>query len=526
MDPRRERALALKEASDVRLPRLKYWSYDACAAHAPTPKPDCEFRACGGELFAHQRVGVMWLYLCKKGLLGDLPGLGKTGQTLFLTALLKERGELTDRMVVICQTPSALQWFAEAQRWTPKLQTEVIYAGMTKAARVERYVKNWDLLIIGWHMVLKDWQMLERFGVKNWAIDDVDPLLNHDTKAHQRIVNLTQDAERVVVMHGTSIQTKLQQLHAALLPAGGFETFGTLGQFEARYVRKEYSREITRSGRVFTREITTGYRHGEELKKKLSPLVLRRTYDDLTDLRMPTLMPPETVWLDLHQPQRERYTELQAGVIRLKRDEGETIKHAAALARVSYGQAICSGLPAIGDPDSKFGSVKLDWVMQQVTGPWEDRKVVCFIKNIGLVKAAQQRLTNAAIGFATVWGQDASAKSRDSEIGRFWTDPNCRVLLGTSSIERSLNLQVANILVNVDTLYNPSRMQQLAGRVRRAGSAHQHVWVFTLLTRDTQEERLMPVLERRQAVADYVWSDTNDLFQPLSPIELLSLISP
>jgi SNF2 family DNA or RNA helicase len=530
-DLRSQRAEAVKRAADITLPRLKYWNDSPCAMHEE-PKVDCEYRACGGELFSHQRIGVMWLYIRKSGLLADLPGVGKTNQVLGLAALLKQRGELSKRMLIVCQTPAVLQWYAEAQRWVPKLRTDAVYTGLTRKQRIAKYVQDWDLMVIGYHMLLQDWKMLEKFEVGCLVIDDVDPLLNHDTKTHQTLVSLSQNADRCIVMNATSIQTKLEQVHAALLPAGGFDVFGSLTQFQNRYNRTERIREMTKSGRVYTKETLTGYKNGEELRRKLGPMYLRRKYEDLTDIRMPTLMPPEHVWLELHPEQKKRYAELQQGVLRLKTEEGEKVKHAVALAKVTYGQQICAGLPALKSESGHYeldgpqASVKLDWLMQQMQGPWADRKVVAFIKNIGLVAAAEQRLNNVGIGSAKIWGQDANAQRRAAEIQRFWKDPNCRILLGTSAIERSLNLQNANILVNVDTILNPARMAQLAGRIRRAGSSHAHIWVFNLFCRDTQEERYLEVLQRRQAMADYTWGEQSELYDSLSPLELLSLITP
>jgi SNF2 family DNA or RNA helicase len=524
-DLRTARAQSIKGARDINLPSLKFWNYDACAAH-PEPRVDCEYRACGGELFAHQRVGVMWLYVRQSGLLADLPGVGKTNQVLGLAALLKERGELTNRMLIVCQTPAVLQWLAEAQRWVPKLRSDAVYTGLTKKHRINKYVQDWDLMVVGYHMLLQDWKMLEKFEVGCLVIDDVDPLLNHETKTHQTLVRLAQNAERCVVLNATSIQTKLEQVHAALLPAGGFDVFGSLSQFERRYVRKELSREMTRSGRVYTREVITGYKNGEELRQKLGPLYLRRKYEDLTDIRMPTLMPPQHVWLELHPEQRKKYAELQQGVLRLKTEEGEKLRHAQALAKVTYGQQICAGLPALGEADGPQASVKLDWLLHQTQHSWADRKVVAFIKNLDLVAAAEQRFAAVGIETAKIWGRHANAQHRAAEIQRFWKDPKCRVLLGTSAIERSLNLQNANILVNVDTILNPARMHQLAGRIRRAGSAHSHIWVFNLFCRDTQEEKYLSVLQRRQGMADYTWGEESELYEALSPLELLSLITP
>lgn len=523
-DPRLIKAEQVKQAGDITFPPMKYWNTDACARH-DTPRPDCEFRACGGELFSHQRVGVMWLYLRQKGLLADLPGVGKTNQILGLAALLKERNELEGRMLIVCQTPAVLQWFSEAQRWIPGLKTEAVYSGLKKSQRIERYVKDFDVLIIGYHMLLQDWEMLEKLQIETLAIDDVDPLLNPETQTHIRLASLAKHTSRCIVMNATAIQTKLQQVHAALVPAGGLDVFGPLSQFERRHVRKETIRTVSPSGRVTTQQVDKGYKNGEELKRKLGPMYLRRRYEDLTDVRMPTLMPPKHVWLEMHPEQRKKYQELREGILRVTKDGKEHVKHAKALAMVTYGQQICAGLPALGEADGKQASVKLDWLVHQVTQAWPDRKVVAFIKNLGMVAAAETRLNNMGVGTAKIWGPDASAVHRAQEIQRFWKDPNCRVLLGTSSIERSLNLQNANILVNVDTVLNPARMFQLAGRVRRAGSAHQHIWVFNLFCTNSQEDKYLDVLQRRQAVADFTWGEQSELYEALSPIELMNLIT-
>lgn len=525
-DLRSEKAERVKSAPDVSIGELKYWNYTPCAVH-DEPQVDCQYKACGGDLFSYQRVGVSWLYIRKKGLLADLPGVGKTNQVLGLAALLKERGELNDRMLCVVQTPSVLQWLSEANRWVPKLRSDAVYSGMNRQKRIERYIQNWDMMIIGSHMMLQDRDMLENLEVGTLVIDDVDALLNHETKTHSALVQLAQNCDRVIVMNATAIQTKLEQVHAALLPADGFNVFGSIDRFQNRYVRQEHERVLGPTGRVYDRKASVGYKNGAELKAKLGPMVLRRRYEDLADVRMPVLMPPKHVWLDLHPAQRKLYNDLQSEAIKIQKEDGTTkVKHITALTAVTYGQQICAGLPALGEADHAKASVKLDWLVQAITEAWPDRKVVAFIKNLGMIRAAEKRLTDKGVGVAKIWGENKGAKDRELEKQRFWHDPECRVMLGTQAIERSLNLQNANILVNVDTVLNPARMTQIAGRIRRAGSPHEHIWVFSLFAKDTQEEKYLNVLKRRQGLADYAWDDQSQLYDKLSPMELLSLITP
>jgi SNF2 family DNA or RNA helicase len=186
---------------------------------------------------------------------------------------------------------------------------------------------------------------------------------------------------------------------------------------------------------------------------------------------------------------------------------------------------VCAGLPALDEPDGPEASVKLDWLLDKLTGDWVDQKVVVFSKFKGTIRALGTRLRDADIGMALIWG-DMPTERRQEQQRRFWDHPKCRVIVGTSAIERSLNLQVSNIVVNLDTLLNPARMTQILGRIRRVGSVHSHVYVFNLLTRDTQEERYLEVLQKRQALADYVFDESSELYESLSSIELLSLITP
>jgi SNF2 family DNA or RNA helicase len=141
------------------------------------------------------------------------------------------------------------------------------------------------------------------------------------------------------------------------------------------------------------------------------------------------------------------------------------------------------------------------------------------------VEAIQARLTRAGIGHVTVWGRDRNRANRAEALRQFWEVPECRVLVGTKAIEQSLNLQVSRHLVNVDTILNQARMEQLAGRIKRDGSRYRHVFVHNLLTRGTQEEQYMPMLEREAAVAGHVWDESSELFQALPPLQLLQMIS-
>lgn len=531
-DIRRAAALRAKAAKRVELGPLSYWNPDPCADHA---EPDQECSRCGGPLWDHQTRSIAHMFIAKRSLEASVTGAGKTNMALGLCALLKQKGLLTSRAIVICQTPAVLQWAEQAAKFTPKLRVEPIYSGLNRQARVARYAGNWDVLVIGYHMLLQDKAIIHRLEPGLVLVDDVDPLLNYDNKTHKEIVKLCAAADRSVVFNATNIQTRLQQIHAAMEATNGKEIFGSANAFEKRYVQtqrialrgRDGEPLKTKDGRPVYATKVLGYKNLNEFKTKIAPWVIRNTYDDFgTDVSMPEIMPPENVYLELHPAQRAKYAELQKGIIRLIAEEGTKVKHATALTKITYGQQICAGLPALHEPDGPEASVKLDWIMEKLAGDFEGQKILTFMKNKGMIEAFQARLRKADVGYATIWGNDRDALSREAERKRFWSDPRCRVFMGTAAMERSLNLQNANILVNVDTHLNPARMAQLLGRVRRGGSKHKHVFVFNLFAADTQETKYLDVLKARQAIADFVWDEASELYEALSPLQLLSLIKP
>lgn len=519
-------AAQVKTAQRIDLPQNPYWNYGPCEHHE-TAKPDCEYRACGGDLFDHQTVTAAWLVFQKKALVASDPGTGKTGSTLMALCLLKANNQL-GRTLIVINTPAVPQWAAEIRRFAPGLNTAVISPGMSKKSRTDIYASSgWDVMLIGYHLLIKDVKIIHNMGFDVVISDDVDPLRSHKTATHKAITSLADHADRAVVMNASSLATKLIELHASMMPLGGRFIWGALPMFERRYLLKEWEEVRIPGGRKVKIGKVVGVQNGQELRDRLSKWVIRYSYKDLgNDLRMPELMPPTNVWLDLHKPQREAYEQLRSSVKKIQTEEGERAQHLTAIEKFTKGAQICAGLPAMGEPDGPGASVKLDWLEDKLESDWTQEKIVVFARNIGTIRALQQRLHAKGIGFATVWGEDSSPQSRTAEVSRFWEDPNCRVFMGTAAIERSLNLQVANIVVNVDLHLNPERVKQILGRIRRAGSAHSHVYTFNLLATDTQESGSIEVLRKREAVTSFVWGDDETIFDRLSPADLLRLIRP
>lgn len=537
-----QRADAIRTLYDVALPRLAYWNYDPCPEHQ-SPEPLCP--RCGGTFRRHQRTGVTWLWLAKKGLLGDPTGTGKTINVLGLLAMLKESGELgaaspAQRCVIVAG--AAEQWHGECRRFLPGVVS--VLATGTPARRAVKYADPWEVLMVspetlrmrnikrgdGSKSRAGDLEILEQFDIGTLIYDDVDAMRHYQTGTAYAISRLAERCHRVIGTHATPVQKRPMEAYDYLIPVGGPERFGPRAVFKQTYVREEddYYEARDQFGHtvIKSRKREAGIRNGEQLKRLVAPMVLRRAPEQMDDVSVPELV-PSIAWVELTAAQKARYAELKKGVLRILREEGETVERAEAMQQFIRGWQICSGLAALDGEGRGAASSKLDWVMDRITGDFaeDNAKSVIFCYFLPNLADLSARLTTAGIGHAVRWGRNQDRDQRHADLERFRNDPGCRVLLGTTTIERSINLQVARHMVALDTIINPARMRQLAGRVARIGSRQPTVYFTQVLARNTQEAAYPEILQREQAMADWLFDERSDLFPALTPAELLRMIS-
>ncbi|MDR6726140.1 SNF2 family DNA or RNA helicase [Paenibacillus amylolyticus] len=83
-----------------------------------------------------------------------------------------------------------------------------------------------------------------------------------------------------------------------------------------------------------------------------------------------------------------------------------------------------------------------------------------------------------------------------------------RVVVATDAACEGLNLQTLGTLINIDLPWNPSRLEQRLGRIKRFGQARKFVDMLNLVYSETQDEKVYNVLSERLR-------DTYDIFGSL-----------
>jgi hypothetical protein len=90
--------------------------------------------------------------------------------------------------------------------------------------------------------------------------------------------------------------------------------------------------------------------------------------------------------------------------------------------------------------------------------------------------------------FASVEREDLKTAVKKREV---------RLLVATDAACEGLNLQTLGTLINVDLPWNPSRLEQRLGRIKRLGQARRTVDMLNLVYHETQDEKVYQVISRR-----------------------------
>jgi superfamily II DNA or RNA helicase len=103
----------------------------------------------------------------------------------------------------------------------------------------------------------------------------------------------------------------------------------------------------------------------------------------------------------------------------------------------------------------------------------------------------------AGTGKSGMFRADAFAAIEREDIKKAVKNRSVRLVVATDAACEGLNLQTLGTLINVDLPWNPSRLEQRLGRIKRFGQARRSVDMLNLVYHDTQDEKVYSVISRR-----------------------------
>jgi superfamily II DNA or RNA helicase len=103
----------------------------------------------------------------------------------------------------------------------------------------------------------------------------------------------------------------------------------------------------------------------------------------------------------------------------------------------------------------------------------------------------------AGAGKSRIFRNGVSASVERDDIKNAVKHRDIRLVVATDAACEGLNLQTLGTLINVDLPWNPSRLEQRLGRIKRFGQTRRTVDMLNLVYHDTQDEKIYRVLSRR-----------------------------
>lgn len=103
----------------------------------------------------------------------------------------------------------------------------------------------------------------------------------------------------------------------------------------------------------------------------------------------------------------------------------------------------------------------------------------------------------AGAGKSGIFRGDEFASVEREELKKAVKKRTIRLLVATDAACEGLNLQTLGTLINIDLPWNPSRLEQRLGRIKRFGQARHTVDMLNLVYHETRDEKVYSVLSKR-----------------------------
>jgi SNF2 family DNA or RNA helicase len=244
------------------------------------------------------------------------------------------------------------------------------------------------------------------------------------------------------------------------------------------------------------------------LRRRIKPLVKRRT-KELVAAELPPKQ-EQTLEVELHPRHRKIYdTHLQRERQRVLALLDDFDHNRITILRSITRLRQLSLHPALVDPGNEaVPSAKLDALVEQLDDViGGGHRALVFSQFTSFLGRVRERLDAEKIGSCYL---DGRTRRRDTVIERFRSGADPVFLISLKAGGVGLNLTEADYCFLLDPWWNPATEAQAIDRTHRIGQTRQ-VMVYRLIARDTIEEKVRALAERKAALFTGVLDD-GDLF--------------
>lgn len=461
----------------------------------------------------YQAAGFAWLKTLYHngfgGILADDMGLGKTLQTIAFLLSEYLEAKFTDNRRALIVTPASLvfNWRSEFSLFAPGLPVKMVTGSADERREIIRGAQSRDILITSYELLKRDLEAYEGIPFFCQIIDEAQYIKNHNTQA-ARAVKAVEAACRFALT-GTPIENRLSELWSIfdyLMPGllYGYQRFRT--EIETPVVQSQDEAAMNR------------------LQKMVRPFILRRLKKDvLTDL--PDKL-EKCMYADMEGEQKKLYhAHVQRIRMMLDKQSDEEFRTAKIqiLSELTRLRQLCCDPALIYEkyesPSAK-SALCIDLIKNAVAG---GHKVLLFSQFTSMLDNLQTSLTAEGISYYVLTGSTPK-EQRLQLVERFNADETNVFCISLKAGGTGLNLTAADIVIHFDPWWNLAVQNQATDRAHRIGQTNV-VNVYKLIMKNTIEENIMKLQERKKELAEQVLSGEELGTGSFTREELLELLA-
>ena len=453
--------------------------------------------------YQHQKDAVVYGLNRDNGwLLLDDQGLGKTATIIYLAEALAKKEGLKHCLIVCGVNSLKYNWENEISIFSNKsaiiLGKKVSAKGKVSFATVADRCKQLKDGVKEFFIITN----LETLQSKDFAtsfakskdkidlivLDEAHKCKNPQGKAAKTLLKLK--AKRCIALTGTMIMNVPENAYVPLKwtknSSANFTSFKSLYNIYGGYGNKQ----------------VIGHKNLDLLEELISSCSLRRLKTDVLDL------PPKTYikeCVELGKEQRKLYDEVAEGIISSmteldihKMTVMEEITLNMRLRQITAYPGIVSDLQE---------SAKLDRLGELVeTIVSQGDKAVIFSTFKETANEAYRRLGEYGAVLCT---GDVDDSIVAENVKRFQSDKGIKLFIGTwQKCGTGITLTEASYVIFIDTPWTDADFQQASDRIYRIGQS-KPVFIITLIAKDTYDERVEEILERKKSLSDSLIKSSN-----------------
>ena len=494
-------------------------------------------------LRGYQKTGFLWLKTLSAngfgGILADDMGLGKTLQVIcYLLSEYQEReiqekskkepvekeqdienegrqrekkssdDRLRRNALIVAPASLVYNWNSELERFAPRLAVRMIVGMAAQRRTLLEAADEGEILITSYDLLRRDIDFYKKYRFRCQIIDEAQYIKNHSTQAAKAVKKIQADTR--FALTGTPVENRLSELWSIfdyLMPGFLYSYSRFREELEVQIVQHE-SEEA-----------------GERLRKMIRPFVLRRLKKDV--LRDLSEKLEENMYTRLEGEQQKLY---DAHVKRMKllldkqsEEEFNTSK-IVILSELTKLRQICCD-PALLFEEYKGESAKLEMCVDLIRNAVENgHKILVFSQFTTMLSRLADRLENEETAYYMLTGSTGKEK-RAKLVEEFNKEdnPTAVFLISLKAGGTGLNLTAADIVIHYDPWWNLAVQNQATDRAHRIGQKNV-VNVYKLIAKDTIEENIVKLQEKKHALADQILSGEDMGSGSFSREEILELL--